>query len=159
MKTNKNGVLLILDMDKSSARLSKDILEQLCSNDVIVAETITTAKGIMDKNDAVFVIINFLYNNDECLNFIKAIRSDTEGKNYKIPILTFIENNTNITAKDVLNTGASKCIIKPFDHQTLKNNILDIINNPKNFIMTDNYIGPDRRNENTDVKEDKRNKR
>ena len=156
---NNNGVLLIFDMDENSARLSKDTLNQLCSNDIIIAETISNATNTVENNEVVFIILNFLYNNDECLEFIKKIRSSTNNNNYKMPILAFIEGNTPITEKEVLDAGASKCVSKPFDHNKLKDSILDIINNPKNFIMADNYIGPDRRNQDINVKNDKRNNR
>jgi DNA-binding response OmpR family regulator len=153
----KNGeILLIVDMDKKYARASKDVLEQLCANDIVIVETLAKAKQEVDKENVLFIIINFLYNNDESINFIKQIRKNTDSKNYKMPIVAFIENNTEIQPQHVLNAGATKCIVKPFNSHDLKEYILDTVKNPKNFIITDGYIGPDRRLQKKSVKNEKR---
>lgn len=93
----KEGIILVIDIDDSSARTSKDTLQQLCSNEVIIAETITKAQNMLDENHVVFSIINFSYNNDESMDFIKKIRKDTRGLNYKMPLLALIEKNLKLT--------------------------------------------------------------
>jgi len=155
----KEGIILVIDIDDSSARTSKDTLQQLCSNEVIIAETITKAQNMLDENHVVFSIINFSYNNDESMDFIKKIRKDTRGLNYKMPLLALIEKNSKTNEQHVLNAGASKCILKPFSTSQLKDEILDIISNPKNFIISDNYIGPDRRIKSIETKHEKRKTR
>lgn len=149
-------ILLIADLDEKSARASKDVLQQLCANDTIIVETLAKARHELENGNVLFLIINFLYNNDESINFIKQIRRNTDNKNYKIPIIAFIENNTDTKLQDVLNAGASKCLVKPFNSNELKEQILNTIKNPKNFIITDCYVGPDRRLQRKQVKNEKR---
>lgn len=152
----KEDILLIIDIDEKSARSSRDVLEQLCANDVVVVETLAKANQELANNDALLVVINFSYNNNESINFVKQIRKNTDSNNYKMPIIAFIEKDTDIQPQDVLDAGASKCITKPFDTHELKNHILHTIKNPRNFIITDDYTGPDRRLERKPVKKENR---
>jgi two-component system chemotaxis response regulator CheY len=154
---NKNEALLVIDTDSGSARASKETLARLCTNKIFIAETVSTALDIIEKNDVVFIIIHLLYKKDESIDLIKRIRTDKDSIKYKVPILVLIENEKNISKEEIINAGASECIIQPLSSNELQENIINIINNPKIFIECDNYIGPDRRKELKKVENEKRN--
>jgi len=82
------------------------------------------------------------------INFIKYLRTHEDSPNRFIPIIMLtgnVEREHVETARDV---GINEFVIKPFSAKTLCDRITLLIDNPRSFIMTGQFIGPDRRRHN-----------
>jgi response regulator RpfG family c-di-GMP phosphodiesterase len=76
------------------------------------------------------------------------IRKHEQSPSHYLPMI-LIHSFTDIKeinlARDI---GINECVMMPFNVKSIKNKISSIINHPRGFIDTDNYIGPDRRRRN-----------
>ena len=74
-----------------------------------------------------------------------------------VVVSAFIDQEVLAAARD---SGASEILVKPLSGENLAARILSVIDNPRPFIQTANYFGPDRRRRNKKLSfEDRRKTR
>ena len=77
--------------------------------------------------------------------FVKTVRTASDSPNHFVPILVlsaFTEKQHVARARDV---GANDFLAKPIFIETLGKRLSSVLNNPREFISTDDYFGPCRR--------------
>ncbi|HTQ12387.1 MAG TPA: hypothetical protein VMH86_00825 [Rhizomicrobium sp.] len=85
---------------------------------------------------------------DELCTAIQAIRQSTDGYNpFIVLIVTAWENSTALVSK-VLNSGADDLLLRPFSTTLLGQRIRTHVERRKGFVVTSEYVGPDRRKDN-----------
>jgi DNA-binding response OmpR family regulator len=141
---SKHDVLLIIDLNGETNYLSRTMCEKFCGNNILTATDLLEARNILQNNSVIFLIINFVLKNEESLEFIKEIRSNTGKMNSKMPILAFVDRNSDLIPQNIIDAGASRCILKPFNETELQEEISGIIQNPKYFVITLDYMGFER---------------
>lgn len=78
---------------------------------------------------------------------IQALRQGAEGHNpFIVIIATAWEKNAALVSQ-VINSGADDLLLRPFSTSLLESRIATHIQRRKGFVVTSNYIGPDRRRE------------
>lgn len=141
---SKHDVLLIIDINGETTDMSRNACKKLCGNNILTTPNILGAVNIMQQNSVIFLVINFALNNEESLQLIKEIRADTTKINNKMPILAFIERDSQVTLENIIDAGASKCLLTPFNDSELEEAVSSIIQNPKYFVTTLDYMGSER---------------
>ena len=81
----------------------------------------------------------------ELCNTIQMLRQGTAGYNPFIVIIVTAWEKTNGLVTRVLNSGADDLILRPFSTALLGNRIETHIERRKGFVITHDYVGPDRR--------------
>ncbi len=79
------------------------------------------------------------------LDLTREIRKSERSPNKVVPIIMLSGYNARsriIASRDI---GATEYLVKPFTADHLIKRILHVIENPRDFIMNQNYFGPDRR--------------
>ena len=92
------------------------------------------------------------YDGLELIERLRRLNSPKRG----IPIIMLTgkgELQHVSTARDV---GITEFVVKPFSAQTLFRRIEQIADHPRGFVMSDNYVGPDRRRKDPKGKKDSR---
>ena len=85
-----------------------------------------------------------------CLT-INELRHSETGRNPFVPVIvTTWEPDQNLVEK-VANSGADALLVKPFAPKQLIDRIEHLAHKRKPFVVTSDYIGPDRRNDTTRV--------
>lgn len=82
---------------------------------------------------------------DVCSMFY-AIRHHQTGDNPFVPIISTSWSGTEQLLRKVIDSGADDLLIKPFSVGLLKERIERLVHFRKLFIVTSDYIGPDRHN-------------
>jgi DNA-binding response OmpR family regulator len=81
----------------------------------------------------------------EICNVMQSVRQGTLGKNpFMVMIATTWRRDGTIVGK-VLNSGADDLVARPFSTSVLGERIRAQVERRKGFVVTSNYIGPDRR--------------
>jgi DNA-binding response OmpR family regulator len=81
----------------------------------------------------------------EICNIMQSVRQGTLGKNpFMVMIATTWRRDGTIVGK-VLNSGADDLVARPFSTSVLGERIRAQVERRKGFVVTSNYIGPDRR--------------
>ena len=81
----------------------------------------------------------------ELCHTIQMLRQGTDGYNPFIVIIVTAWEKTNGLVTRVLNSGADDLILRPFSTALLGNRIETHIERRKGFVITHDYVGPDRR--------------
>lgn len=81
---------------------------------------------------------------DVC-NAIQALRQGTGGYNPFVVVMITAWDNSNGLVGRVLNSGADDLLLRPFSTATLGARIKTHVERRKGFVVTTDYVGPDRR--------------
>jgi two-component system chemotaxis response regulator CheY len=79
------------------------------------------------------------------LKITHAIRRNPENENRTVPILIMTSDTREITIKSARDVGANMVIAKPLSPASLYDRLAWVAFNPRQFIDTASYFGPDRR--------------
>jgi CheY-like chemotaxis protein len=79
------------------------------------------------------------------LNLTQAIRRNSSNENRTIPILVMCSDTRDSTVKNARDAGANMVIAKPISPASLYDRLAWIAFNPRKFVDTASYFGPDRR--------------
>lgn len=76
------------------------------------------------------------------------IRHHRLGKNPFLPIITMVSDATPENIRKVMDSGPDDLVVKPISTGFLFNRIMSIVERKRQFVVTSDYIGPERRNKN-----------
>jgi len=79
------------------------------------------------------------------LELIERIRKDPNSPRRNIPIIMISGLNASARITKARDIGVSEYLVKPFNAQDLAKRISHIVNQPRDFVITPDFTGPDRR--------------
>lgn len=94
------------------------------------------------------LIIDWLENPDRGLQLTKRVRTDERSPNIFVPVIMTAGSghmNRVIRARDA---GVSEYLVKPFTSSQLAKKIERVIEQPRMFVVSEAFVGPDRRAKN-----------
>ncbi len=148
---------LIVDSDPRSAKTAKEAIESLCDDKVLVISELKQARQLVETKRILFMMVDLEVDCTETFNFIKWLRKNTDNPNYKLPVVLITPGSiSDSKLNDAVNAGVTEHLKKPFSTSQLKEMIISILRNPRNFIVAEQYAGPDRRKRNSEPAKDKR---
>ena len=106
----------------------------------------------IEKPDLVFVDIDA--EPDKAFQAIRDIRKGEAGENAFIVTVALTQKPELEVVRAALNAGFDDMVVKPVTARALRQRVVNQIENRKEFIATDDYVGPDRRAENRELTED-----
>jgi two-component system chemotaxis response regulator CheY len=79
------------------------------------------------------------------LSLARSIRRNTENENRTMPILIMTSETREAIIKSARDVGANMVIAKPLSPASLYDRLAWVAFNPRQFVDTESYFGPDRR--------------
>src|SRR5499427_4019124 len=79
------------------------------------------------------------------LSLTRAIRRNTENENRTMPILIMSSDTREATVKNARDVGANMVVAKPMSPASLYDRLAWVAFNPRQFVDSETYFGPDRR--------------
>lgn len=76
---------------------------------------------------------------------IKKIRTASDSQNKTIPFIMMTGYTSESHVRQIMDSGATEFIAKPFTAKDLAKRITYMIKSPRDFITTPNFVGPNRR--------------
>lgn len=137
--------LLLLD-DNPFVR---GIVRKLCRSfgfvDIKEAETVEQAMALLDGSHFDFAIVDWEMQPLDGTEFVKRVRGTAEGPLRYLPIIMLTAHTSPARITQARDLGVHEFLAKPVSAKTLLHRICSIIDNPRPFIETPTYFGPDRR--------------
>ncbi|MCK5297220.1 MAG: response regulator [Alphaproteobacteria bacterium] len=136
---------LIVDDNKGMRKLVKVILKAFNVKNIIELETCEGALNEIRLFKPDIIICDWEMKPINGISFVKKIRTSNKSFDKFIPIIMltgYSERKRVIEARDV---GISEYLVKPISSKGLFSRIRSIIENPRVFVKTKDYFGPDRR--------------
>lgn len=76
---------------------------------------------------------------------IRKIRKDRSSPNPYVPIIALTAYNELSYVKEARDAGVNDILVKPFTARDLYSRLVHVIENPRQFVISENFNGPDRR--------------
>ncbi len=105
-----------------------------------------------EKPDLLFVDIDA--EADWAFQTIRAIRNGDIGESAFVVIVALTQKPELEAVQAALQAGSDDMVVKPVTAQALRQRVLNQIENRKEFITTDDYVGPDRRADTRELTDD-----
>ena len=141
----KNLNLLIVEDTPSMLELMGSVLEAMGVGTVYTTENPKKGLEIVKARDPDIIICDWEMPDFDGIQFTQAIRTSGKYPNKTVPIVMVSGHGTLARVKTARDAGINEFIVKPFTAQKLADRIAHVINNPREFVESQNYVGPDRR--------------
>ena len=136
--------VLLIDPDKGSRDTIKTILHDRGFHKFRFGQTnAELAKEITKEHTDVLITETDLPDGDPC-ELIAAIRHNGVGNNPFLPIIVTTWQPTPEIVRKIVDSGSDDLVIKPVSVGGLVSRVENLIHNRKQFVVTSDYIGPDR---------------
>jgi two-component system chemotaxis response regulator CheY len=146
----KRGVL-VADSTPNMAALVAQMLRTLGRKDI--REAYDASKAMLEIRRRTFdiLIIDADLNELDGVAFTKKLRSMTDNPNHDMPVIMMSSAPDAKRIAAARDAGITEFLRKPFAASHLNSRLVNIEANPRGFIQSTAYVGPDRRRKTIDV--------
>lgn len=141
----KDVAVMVVDDDRRIGKLIHSVLRVFGFRDITVLENGQKAMDLLDQKHFELLVVDWQMRPVSGIDMTKAIRQNDDKKIRFMPVLMLTGRASAEDIKTARDAGVTEFLVKPFSVRSLKERILEIIDKPRDFVVTDTYIGPDRR--------------
>ena len=137
--------VLVVDDHDYMRRLLASVLKALSFGRVEVAEDARDALHHVRLHMPEIIITDYLMEPMDGIELVRKLRTDPDVPNPFVPVLmiTGLAEPSRVAA--ARNAGVTEFLAKPFTVTALCNRLSYMVEQPRNFVRTATYFGPDRR--------------
>ncbi len=143
----KFGNLRVLVVETSNImfNLTRSVLHHFGVKDIVSAFNIEEGyKHYMEFKPDI-IIMDWMNNTADGIELTKMIRQRDDSHNRYIPIIMMTGFSHKKCVEIARDTGVNEFVVKPFTAASLYEKLEMIIENPRLFVKSKNFVGPDRR--------------
>ena len=136
---------LVVDDNQHMVSIIREILRAFGVQQVYDARDAADGFELFRHSPVDIIIVDYLMEPLDGLDFIRLIRTAADSPNREVPIIlltAYTERSRVMAGRDA---GATEILSKPVSARKLYARILSIIDQPRTFIKSPRYTGPDRR--------------
>ena len=138
-------VILIADPNAYARRITNGILRGFGANKVLEAEQSLGLFQVLTGQKIDILLCDIRLPPHGGLAVTRSIRRNSHNENRTIPLLLMSSDTSESTVKNARDAGANMVVAKPMSPKALYDRLGWIAFNPRPFIDTETYFGPDRR--------------
>lgn len=141
-----NVAVLVVDSNHNHMQLIKEVLRPLGVNRIAEAMNAKDALSYLE-NNVVDIIFTEWHMDGEMdgLGFVEWVRKNPASKNVFVPIIMVTAQSEEWKVMKARDAGMTEFLVKPFSARSMARRITMVIENPRQFVRTDDFFGPDRR--------------
>lgn len=138
--------LLIVDDNRNAAEIVKSILSSVGAQQIEMATTADRAFSLLQSEQFDLVIVDQnLGKGEEGIELVRRIRTDPKSVNPYLSILMLTGYTEQRRVKAARDAGVTEFLSKPFTIVGLLRRMEALIHQPRPFVKSEDYFGPDRR--------------
>lgn len=137
--------VLIAEDDKITLKLLRDVLLHLGFKDLEFVEDGSAAIDVMRRKEIDLVICDWKMRPMDGLEFVKFIRNSPDSPDRFVPVIMLTGRAEVASVMEARDVGVTEYLIKPFSVKALCERIIEVVENPRDFVIANAYKGPDRR--------------
>lgn len=141
----ENLKFLVVDDDANMRHLISTILSSLGVKYTATANSVNKGFGQLYKFEADIIICDLRMEPLDGIEFTKMIRNDDTSPNRYVPIIMLTGHSELSAVEKARDAGVNEFMTKPVSATKLYAKIKRIIDHPRAFVRTEDYLGPDRR--------------
>ena len=143
-----NVNVLVLDDNRHMRNLVQSILHALGVKNVCEAADAAQAFKELQHFQADVLIVDWHMEPLDGLDFVRLVRTAKDSPNPYVPIIMLSGYTEYRRVTEARDAGVNEFLAKPISAKALYQRFASIIDNPRPFIRTKTYFGPDRRRQN-----------
>lgn len=144
MDISKARIHLIMH-EPGIRRTFRDMLRSIGAEDIILGKEFEDVRIAITENAPDLMILGSAFPGGDVVALIKDLRHNRVGKDPFLPIISLTSEATTDLVDNVAASGSDDLLVYPLSPAQLKARIDVLIEKRKPFIVTSDYIGPDRR--------------
>lgn len=137
--------VLIVEDDRASRMLTIAFLEELGIGQTKEAGDGEAALRVLRSYSADVIICDMMMEPMDGLTFVRKVRTDAQSANPYVPIILVTAQADRNSVKAARDAGVNLLMAKPITMEALRRRIEVVLNERREFIMNQTYVGPDRR--------------
>lgn len=135
--------VLVLDPFIVTRRLLRDTFKDLGVSQIETCSDIRGALDLIERNNFNVLFTDWSSETD-APGLIRKLRAPNSPNRF-LPIVVVSSHNSIEDFKTARDAGAFEFMLKPFTTQVVRARLTSVVNNPRRFVETVAYFGPDRR--------------
>ncbi len=136
---------LVADSNPYSCSIAHSILRGFGANRVIEVRTTREAVVVLTEQKIDMLICDAKLPPDGGLSFVRSIRRDPQSPCRTLPVLVLSGDTRISLIKEARDSGANMLVGKPMSPSSFYDRLAWVVFNPRKFVETNKYFGPDRR--------------
>ncbi|GAB4186162.1 MAG: response regulator [Thalassobaculales bacterium] len=140
--------VLIVDDNQSMRSLVRTVLEALGVRNIIEARDGEHAIEKITRQEVNLIITDWVMDEMDGLQLTRWVRNEAGSPDPYVPIIMLTGHTDRAKVMEARDAGVTEFMAKPVSAKALYSRMVAIIENPRPFVKTDNYFGPDRRRKN-----------
>ena len=140
--------ILIADDQPMIRTILRAILKELGVGLILEADSGFSALQVFEAEKFDFCILDWEMEPGTGFDAVTKIRSEKQGRNRRIPIIMLTEHTEIGRIRVARDVGVNEVLAKPIASDVLVARLVSIIDNPRAFVQSRTYTGPDRRRRN-----------
>lgn len=126
-------------------RTVRDVLRSIGFEDVILGSDFEAIRIAITENRPDLIILGSIFPDGNVPALIKDLRHNQLGKDPFLPIIILTSEATEELVSTVADSGSDDLLVYPLSPAHLRTRIEALVEKRKPFVVTRDYIGPDRR--------------
>ncbi len=137
--------IVVADKDQKMAILIRKLLIAIGCRHVYIVHDGLEVIELMKEETIDIVITDWSMKSMGGIDLAIYLRQSLDSPNRTIPIIMLTAQNERRSIDTARNAGITEYVIKPFSAKTLLERIYAVVEDPRSFIISKNFVGPDRR--------------
>ncbi len=157
--TLKNIRILIADNDNNLGMILTQVLQRMGFTDIQLVRDGQAALKVLEQEHKDILITEWALQSIDGIALTNHIRSDSSVTRL-LPIIMMTARAEKQDVEEARDAGITEFVVKPYNSLTVFKRIQQVIDNPRAFLLAQEYVGPDRRRRSIDFTgTDKRHER
>lgn len=144
--------LLLVDSDIQIAKVVQNSLLEMGFRKIHHVRNSTDALVYISKEEVDILITEWLISPMNGVELVRHLRLSKNSPNRGIPIIMLTGKGEMVDVMTARDVGITEFLVKPFTIQNLYDRLEYLIERPRDFVLSEQFVGPDRRRKNRSAK-------
>jgi two-component system, chemotaxis family, chemotaxis protein CheY len=137
--------ILLVDDNHHMRVLLTEILRAIGVRQVFEANDGAEALRIMRAHQVDIIMTDLAMQPLDGLDFVRRLRNSTDSPNPMAPVIMITGHSTQRRVTEARDVGVNEFLSKPVTARGVLERIARVVDNPRAFVRSEDYFGPDRR--------------
>lgn len=137
--------VLVIDDSRHMINIVKAILRGFGVKDIYEAESAAEAFALLRNTPVDIVMVDMAMQPLDGVDFVKLVRTSPDSENRFVPIIMLTAYSERPKVEAARDAGVTEFCAKPVTAAEIYRKVVAVVNQPRSFVQTGVYFGPDRR--------------
>jgi CheY-like chemotaxis protein len=137
--------ILLVDDNHHMRVLLSEILRAIGVREVFEATDGAEALKSLRANQIDIIMTDLAMQPLDGIDFVRLLRNSPDSPNPMAPVIMITGHSTHRRVQEARDVGVNEFLSKPVTARGVLSRIAQVVDNPRPFVRTDGYFGPDRR--------------